>query len=96
MKAWFSLVAGATTWPLPLLGLTFVGRRLAPCRSTHGFQTIKLRLHVGRAPELYFDLVLLALKLDSLLLDTTPLFVKFRTDCEVASHLASFASERKG
>jgi hypothetical protein len=72
------------------------GSEISTLPKQHGFQTIKLRLHVGRAPELYFDLGLLALKLDSLLLDTTPLFLKFRTDCEVASHLASFASERKG
>ena len=61
----------------------------------HGFETIKLRLHVGCAPKLYVDLMLLALKLDSLLFDETPLFLKFRMDRDVASHLALLASERQ-
>jgi hypothetical protein len=54
----------------------------------HGFEAIKLCLHVGRAPELYVDLMLLTLKLDSLPFDETPLFLKFRTDRDVASHVA--------
>jgi hypothetical protein len=62
----------------------------------HGFETIKLRLHVGCAPELNVDLVPLALKLDSLLFDETPLFLKFRSNRNVASHLALLASERQG
>ena len=61
----------------------------------HGFETIKLRLHVGCPPELNVDLMLLALKLDSLFFEHTPLFLKFRTDCDVASHLALLASERQ-
>ena len=38
----------------------------------HGFETIKLRLYVGCAPELNVDLMTLALKLDTLLFDETP------------------------
>ena len=53
-----------------------------------GFEAIKLRLHVGRASELYLDLTLLTLQRDSLLFDAAPLFLKFCTDCDVASHLA--------
>jgi hypothetical protein len=62
----------------------------------HGFETIKLRLYVGCAPKLHGDLTLLALKLEALLFDETPLFLKFRTDRDVASHLALLTSERQG
>jgi hypothetical protein len=59
---------------------------LAP--EQHGFETIDLRLHVSRAPELHVKLVLLALDLNPLLFDTTPLFSKLCTDCRVSSHLS--------
>jgi hypothetical protein len=61
-----------------------------------GFEAIKLRLHVGRASELELDLVLLTLKRDSLLFDAAPLFLKFRTHCDLASHLALLSFERQG
>ena len=38
---------------------------LAP--QQHGFETIDLRLHVGRAPELHVKLVLLAFDLNALM-----------------------------
>jgi hypothetical protein len=66
------------------------GSEICALPQQHGFETIKLRLHVGCASELYLDLLPLPLKLDSLFFDETPLFLKFRTDC-IASHLALLA-----
>ena len=72
------------------------GSEICALPQQHGFETIKLRLQVGCAPELNVDLTPLALKLDTLLFDATPLFLKFRTAWDVASHLAFLASERQG
>jgi hypothetical protein len=72
------------------------GSEIGALAKKHGFETIKLRLQVGCAPELDVDLMLLAFKLDSLLLNETPLFLKFRTDRDAASHLALLGFERRG
>ena len=62
----------------------------------HGFETIKLRLHGGCAPELQVEIMPLPLELDLLFFDAAPLFVKFRTDCGIGGHLALLTSERQG
>jgi len=69
------------------------GSKISTLPKQQGLETVKLRLHVGCSPELNVDLMLLALKLDSLLFNDSSLFLKFRTDC-VSSHLALLASER--
>jgi hypothetical protein len=64
------------------------GSKVRALLKQHGFEAIKLRLQVGCAPELDVDLLLLALDLDPLLIDATPLFLKLRPDCGVTRHLA--------
>jgi hypothetical protein len=51
---------------------------------------MELRLHLRREPELQFDLPLLPLDRDLLLLYQTPLFFKLRANFVPSTHPASF------
>jgi len=79
--------------PVAWDGLALGGSEVRALPKQQSLEAIKLRLHVSSTSELHVDFALLALKLDALLLDKTPLFLKFCPDC-VASHRSCLVGEQ--